>query len=334
MSGMLRIAVLSKLATLATLALTGCVYRDIIGSNRVDGSTVPDFSADIASADLECNASLPTDPMNCGACGHVCSKETVCTEGSCVLTCNGSQCPFCDGNQLNDNAFGFWRFDESSGTVANDSSCNQHYGTYGATSEHALGGGSAAGCLVATLTGMTNSIVDFGNFPSGSFDTGDFTAEFWLNKSGAEKSVVLSKRTGCDCFNFWEVDVNDVVVPELDSGGGSATTCTSSTSCTGTIKVNDGLWHHVAIVRQAPANGNSSLQFIYVDGALDNFCAAAPNVVSNANLIAGSGPCVGVDERADLNGSLDELAVYARALSASEVQGHYAAQQACGPVLR
>jgi hypothetical protein len=155
--------------------------------------------------------------------------------------------------------------------------------------------------------------------------------------------VALSRRKGCDCYTFWEIDIGDgqfdtaagAISLEMAQGGGDSTSCVADMGCHGTTPVNDGKWHFVTVVRSLTP---SSTQTIYIDGNVDTSCTA-PSMVfdptQNPPMLAGTGPCVGVDQRKTVaNVDMDELAAYVRALTASEVAAHYKQALACGQTIR
>ncbi len=111
-------------------------------------------------------------------------------------------------------------------------------------------------------------------------------------------------------------------------------TSVNSYQLTGTRNVNDEQWHHVA------ATYDGTNMFIYVDGTLDASQAATGLIVPNSDLV-----CIGANSKAYVpscgcqepgyffNGLIDEVSIYNRALTASEIQAIYAAGSAgkCPP---
>ena len=97
----------------------------------------------------------------------------------------------------------------------------------------------------------------------------------------------------------------------------------------GTRNINDGQWHHVAGVY------DGAHMYLYVDGALDVSQPATGLIAQNSDPL-----CLGANSKAYVpscgcnelgyffNGLIDEVSIYNRALSASEIQTIYAA----GPV--
>ncbi len=83
----------------------------------------------------------------------------------------------------------------------------------------------------------------------------------------------------------------------------------------GTSSVNDGKWHHVLGVRDA---GTNELR-IYIDGALENTVSTSftGDFTSTNPLNIGH-----LDNSFHYEGLLDEIALYKRTLSATEIQSH------------
>ena len=85
----------------------------------------------------------------------------------------------------------------------------------------------------------------------------------------------------------------------------------------GTRDVNDGQWHHVAGVY------DGTNMFLYVDGTLDVSKPATGAIVQNSYPV-----CIGHNAEApasSFNGLIDEVSLYNRALTASEIQADYEA---------
>ncbi len=82
---------------------------------------------------------------------------------------------------------------------------------------------------------------------------------------------------------------------------------------TGSAGVTDGQWHFIAIA------DNGGTKNLYIDGNLDATVTAWTNV-STGNLFWIGGTADGGDGVAKLNGSLDEVAIYNRALGQAEIQ--------------
>ncbi len=90
----------------------------------------------------------------------------------------------------------------------------------------------------------------------------------------------------------------------------------------GTKPINDGLWHHIAIVVQ-DTNNNSSLNVseakIYVDGVADAITTTVPMVINTGNTLQ---PCLGGSNHATnhhYNGDIDDIRIFPKAFTALEI---------------
>jgi len=156
---------------------------------------------------------------------------------------------------------------------------------------------------------------------------GSFSIEFWMKKSAAcggateaDNEVVVGRDGLGDGLGYWRLGVNcegatdqgKVAFELLDAGGAGPGPVFSADS------VIDNKWHHVAAVR----DGGAGQTYFYVDGRL---VGSVPYVYTG-----------GFDSVKDLNigwldrpggfhfnGIVDELALYDRALSDTEIMSHY-----------
>jgi hypothetical protein len=87
----------------------------------------------------------------------------------------------------------------------------------------------------------------------------------------------------------------------------------------GTSRINDGQWHYLVGVR----DGSNDTNYLYVDGVLENSLVSpdySEDFFSNARITFGS-----YDDPQDyyFTGALDEVSIFHRALSDSEILKHY-----------
>jgi hypothetical protein len=148
------------------------------------------------------------------------------------------------------------------------------------------------------------------NHRGGNFGRSNFTVSIDVRTSATTKQAVIEKRPVCDAASFWSIrlSADGLVQPELMSDS-SATDYTPGFSSI--TAVNDGSWHTVLLSR---AGRTVSL---YIDG---NFEASAVtehvvNLVNDTRLRIGIGACVGVDGTRSFRGQIDEVRLYASALT-------------------
>ena len=176
----------------------------------------------------------------------------------------------------------------------------------------------------ATFDGVTTGIDVPASRTFNWLSNESFSIEFWINMAAPPigDNQVAVGRTGGDTGAFWFAGVtptNGFVRFQLNDSS-------ASVGLTGSTLVADGSWHHVVVVRDESTNSN----IIYVDGAFDN--SAMQDYAGDGFLFDAAPLNIGwLDHTAGefrLAGSLDEIAVYDRALPLNEIGAHYTAGQA------
>ena len=159
--------------------------------------------------------------------------------------------------------------------------------------------------------------------------SGSFTIDAWINTTDAgTESVgsffadVLRKRNRDDGGNM------DIVLGMRNNAARFVIVDDAGVSAfaNGTHVVNDGQWHHIAGVR----NRSSNLVQLYVDGILDTSIADTTGSYVQVNAVPwkiGNSPGSG-SIFFPWTGLIDEVEIYDRALSASEIQAIFNAGSA------
>ena len=189
------------------------------------------------------------------------------------------------------------------------------------------------GQALVALSGLSfDGVDDYVRMPDAANlnpGTSDFSLDFWMKTSPPASpgtDNILSKRPICNLASFWDI--------RLDGGGRIQVELTepeisNNNRYSSTISVSDGQWRHIAVVREGPTSR------LYIDGALDisNTGGGTTNISNDADMLAGNGPCVGVDGTTFFDGELDEIEYFDVALSAAQVQAIYDAGSAgkCKP---
>jgi hypothetical protein len=290
-----------------------------------------------------------TDPANCGACGTVCTTGQVCQSGSCVLQCSGgttkcgnlctntqtdpSNCGACGvgdvctggvcaPTSISVGMIGYWKFDETSGTVAHDSSGNNLSGTVQNGAAWITSGKQGGALLFDGLAGdvritFPNNAIGQGAVNQPYIPQGKISFAMWFKKTVPSTAMqglmfIQGVTWGSGC---------DRVVGNGTNDGTLQYNAWSEVNMQGVAKVNDGNWHHIAYVLD---QGNALLA--YVDGVLD---VSSTTATTNC----GKG-CSGFNWASDLviaqggncrfgangfGGTIDEVRLYNRALTAVEV---------------
>ncbi len=227
-----------------------------------------------------------------------------------IYVAEGTVCP--------DNLILLLKLDEKSGPVYAD-----HYLAHDAT----------ASVSPVTTTGKINGaqifngttkmdIPDIGTEFDWTYNA-SFSFEFWLQTNTSSTMVCIARhRLDYDNVAFFYVGTDQVSGThaefELRDNGGVLNTLT------GTSIINDGAWHHIVAVR----NGATKLNKLYVDGVEE-----ASIYVNYANSFMADLPTplnIGYLNREfegeaeyHLVGALDEVAVYNRAVTATEAASFY-----------
>jgi hypothetical protein len=213
---------------------------------------------------------------------------------------------------------GHWRLDENTGTRASDASGRGNHGNLQAGAVWTRGRSGNA----VTLDGR-GAFIDYGGSPHFNFaDKAAFTFAGWVN-TRAGFGPILTQRSGTSGNPVIAITVG------FDGGGtdpGHLMALVRDDAHAGDLArvtgglVNDGQWHHFALVRAGNAIS------LYLDGALQG---------SSSNAGAG-GPittnlrALGTDrvwakenfaqpQQRFLQGSLEDVRIYNRALSAPEI---------------
>jgi hypothetical protein len=216
----------------------------------------------------------------------------------------------------------WWRLDEFSGTTAADSGSSHIAGTY--TGGYTLAPIGESGPFPqpggAVLLNGTTAYVTTGS--TAAYDAlkapgSAFTVEFWIKASApASTRFVVTK-----LFNNFGWEVSLTSAGKIFFGGRED--AISDFSVTTTAVVANSAWRHVVCTWNGTTSANGVK--IYVDGALDaQGTATAPSLgASTTALTIGTSADLGVF----LAATLDEVAIYAGALSGTRVLAHYAAAQ-------
>jgi hypothetical protein len=157
--------------------------------------------------------------------------------------------------------------------------------------------------------------------PVGTFGTNDFSLDFWFNTTQAESFgnpiTLMGNRVDCSDGNFFSVRMysSNSLFVELDQDANHS----NYNSVQAASGLNDGKWHHVAIVRQG------TTLVLYLDGAVAGSSSGpgVTNITGATPFVLGSSPCA-----SSYTGALDELQIFNRALSLAEVESIYNAGSA------
>lgn len=214
------------------------------------------------------------------------------------------------GDPLDYGLVGHWTFDGSdiSGTRAKDRSGNVNHGTLTNGPIQAIGRIGQG----LQLDG-SDDYVNVPDMPSVSI-TGNFTLAAWikLRAIGTQYSIIEKYDTGSTEGYILRVSSgNKLQTYTLDNS--------TSTSLTGTRTLSANVWYHVV------ATYDGANLRTYIDGTLDNTGADTRNPTDGEDTLKIGAR--GNDAGTPLNGSIDDVRIYNRALSAGEIQRLYQQSQ-------
>jgi hypothetical protein len=146
-----------------------------------------------------------------------------------------------------------------------------------------------------------------------NFGTGDFTVCVWVKTTAvtgrwAQRHDIVGK--GDPSISGYAISADSNKGFFWVGGAGEFS---------GTTEINDGEWHYIVGVRK------SSECFIYVDGKQEGKGTNSENVDTALNLIFAKHP---LKNESYFKGSIDEVAIYNRALSEDEILKNYEAKAA------
>ncbi len=201
---------------------------------------------------------------------------------------------------------------------ADDESGNGHDGTVsGATlTEDRFGTANSAYRLYGT-----GEYIEVAHTPDLNFGTGDFSVSFWVNTADSNQlQSAFSKGHMPDQGKYW-MRINDYKSGgELSfrtaDGAGQATHL-----ITNEASITDGAWHHIVSIRRG-----SDLE-LYLDGdPLDSISGDVRNVDSSSPFYIGAFRDASDNIEKVLVGVIDDIFIYNRALTETEIEELYSAQ--------
>ena len=206
---------------------------------------------------------------------------------------------------LGDSPVGYWRFGESAGPSANDSSPNGNDGTYFASPTLGVPGAMFGDPDTAVSMNGTSQEVRVPD--DNTLDVGDsFTIEGWVKRSSTAKTTPL--------FNKGSQSFQLVVLGGPGNQVSLRKANVTTVARSGTSVLADGEYHHVVATKDGP---NSTK--IYIDGVESTVQVDGNRVIENNTVqlrFSGSG---------SNRHQLDEFALYDVALSEADVLEHYRA---------
>jgi hypothetical protein len=284
-----------------------------VTATNADGSTAASSFATVITPATPANLDAP-DISGTAQDGQTLSANSGAWSGATPISYSyqWQRCTAYPTAVGSDSPTNYWRLGETSGTVANDA-IGDDGGTYV---------GSPTLGVTGVLVSDANTAVDFDGASQQvtmahdvGIRGGDFSVEAWFKSTASTgtKTIWHSGDNGA-AQHYIDLSLVAAKVTGKVKGGGAALTVTSP------LSYADGAWHQAVFTR------SGSTFTVYVDGAsVASGSAAAgdagdPSAVSTIGNSNSSG--------AWFAGSIDEVAVYAAALSSTRVSAHYGARNA------
>ncbi len=222
---------------------------------------------------------------------------------------NSTRGAFQDGQVDNNGLVGYWAMDKIDGnnTIFDKSQYNNH-GTWSgnATPNWTSGIGSAM-----SFDGV-NDYVNAGNDASLDFGSNNFTISFWFKSSATGNIKIVSKYNNGGVYQGFNLFLNNGLI--TSSIKDTVATVIYSVSVT---QYNDNKWYNAIVVFNRSSNMSLYVNDILVDS--DNIVVANATISTTSPIYIGA--ALGFANF--FNGSIDEVRIYNRALSADEVQALY-----------
>ncbi len=211
-------------------------------------------------------------------------------------------------NDIVSGLVGHWNFDESGGNIAYDTSGNLNNGTLVNGPIRQTGVNcQVGGCL--SFNGSNNFITT--NSSTADFGTSNFSISTWINASSLSGvHIIIGKRVYPPGYIIY-TNGSSLILQVNDSNANSYTIGNYTYV---------GTWHNIAVVVQRTTNQ----AFYYLDGVLQGTgtsLSASTGSISNSGWFG-----IGADQSDQTNvfsGSIDDVRVYNRALSANEISQLY-----------
>jgi hypothetical protein len=207
--------------------------------------------------------------------------------------------PFVHGFNPNTDSslIGWWKLDETSGTIARDSSRNANHGTLMGDPEWVAG--KIGGALACDGSG---DYVDVPTAASLRPPSVTLATWVWFNTTSGRQDFLSKSDDYALSMNEWGSD--NKVRAIVTSGGGWSVVA-------GATALSPNQWYHLALT----FDDASRMLRIYLDGVQDGELSV-PNGLEHR---IGGGLTIGTYQTRYLNGMIDDVRIYDKALSQQEL---------------
>ncbi len=234
------------------------------------------------------------------------SNDVISSDGSTLSTvyAKGSNLSLEPLDYGDSSLVGYWPLDEGTGTTAYDYSGNNSTGTWNGTQAGSSGYYSPGkvGQWAGTFDGSTDSVL---STPSAPFGSSARTYMAWVNTNTSANEEILAYGSAVGA-NFGSIDMYvNVNALNFNVNGG--------THNISTLSVSSNSWHFVAWSYQ-----NNAIT-MYVDNQIPQTFSTTLNTAQGSFSIGAR-----VAGTLQFSGLIDDVRIYNRALSASEIAAMYA----------
>ncbi len=212
---------------------------------------------------------------------------------------------------------GYWKFDEGSGTTANDSSGNGNTSTWYGSGQHYATG------KVGSYAGQFNGNDDRLSAPNNGLLLNSGSVEMWIRPAENWGDIGLGRRSLISWGTGPGWSANYCMFKKYQGSSNSAFYCYNTNSTqrfwagAGDFNFAQNSWHFLVVT------WSTSEAKIYIDGAF----STVDDTLTISDLNIGTTVRIGGDtfgEGGDyFNGLIDDVRVYNRALSAAEIMAIY-----------
>jgi hypothetical protein len=228
-----------------------------------------------------------------------------------------------------DNTISLWHLDETDSEAAVSGYVDEVGGNTGAGNDAPLAETDPADVVVNSAQQFNGSNTGIDVPVSRTFNwlaTDSFSIELWVKSDQTDadaRQVFIGRNSGSTSLQWWVGMENGNVLFKLNGTDVNVPTFTGAT----TGLLNDGGWHHVVAVRDETGvtDGTTDAIIVYVDGNVEidevnNYAAGFDS--ETARLSIGY---LNLTPFFRFSGWMDEVGLYGRALTPTEITAHYQA---------
>ncbi|MFD7320992.1 LamG-like jellyroll fold domain-containing protein [Streptomyces sp. NPDC059875] len=224
---------------------------------------------------------------------------------------------------------GYWRLDDTLAAPQAANELHTGFGTYNNVTQGVEGPFGAADVTAAQFDGTSSSV----EVPHGVWhNKPDRSVELWFRT--ANPGVLMSDQTRAlnDPAGVGG-SYSDLLYVGTDGklrGHWWSSTCNATATMGSTATVTDDAWHHAVL------SATGTTQTLYLDGVKQGTCTGAANAETTSRTYVGAGFSTNwynaPDGISHFTGSIADVAVYSKGLTAAEVEKHWSAYKASSGV--